>query len=72
MIEKQTRLNKDIAKKLQLLSHYNFQEKLKWLLKEIKLKKIAPFLSLYPVIPYESIFREVFGNNAINDIYNTE
>ena len=30
MIEKQTRLNKNIAKKLQLLSHYKFQEKLKW------------------------------------------
>jgi len=46
-----------------------FQKKLKRILKEIGLKKVAPYLSLYPVIPYESIFRAVFGNNAINDIY---
>ena len=45
-----------------------FIKKLKVVLAGIGLRKIEPYLAMLPDIPNERVFREVFGDEAINQI----
>lgn len=46
-----------------------YQRRLELIIKYMGPKKLGPILALFPVIPHESLFREMFGNEFIDDIY---
>mgnify|MGYP001411805999 CR=1 FL=1 len=49
-------------------SNKNFEKKLVKIIKYMGIKKLKKHLALLPVIPKESVFREVFGDLEINFI----
>lgn len=53
---------------LHLLSDRN-KERLTEFVLEVGLSEMKPHLALFPVIPKERFFREVFGDEAIDEIY---
>lgn len=42
-----------------------FKENVRVILLRMGLEKIGPFLALFPIMPYEAYFRDVFGDKAI-------
>ena len=46
-----------------------YLEKLKMILNRMGFRKLKPYLRMFPIIPTEWIFRDVFGNTVINLLY---
>ncbi len=53
------------------LNHDNaiFISWLHFTLKQMGIQKLKPQLTVYPAIPHERLFRTLFGDNAIDEIY---
>jgi len=46
-----------------------FVERLKKVLAAIGFQKIEAYLTMFPVIPHEKIFRQVYGDDSIDKVY---
>ncbi len=50
----------------------SYLEKLKQVIKRTGFYKLKPYMSLFPILPEEWVFRDVFGHELMNTLHNTD
>lgn len=50
----------------------SYLKKLKQIIKRTGFYKLKPYMSLFPILPQEWVFRDIFGHELMNTLHNTD